>query len=577
MMKEVAIDLERDNQSQMVKEIENAAVELSGKYEQSTHFSSAIHSVADRYQLGPELTNFKKLFDDEIVKLKDNSSSVPENHPIIRQDGSKVFILQLGSNAHGSFLMIFELLHGHRKGSIIVPEGKMGSGWRGFGFHLRKAIAPVSLTINPSFQSVLNMTGQQFRQHKSFLSAAVDGDRKDNGGRKKGRHLMPSIQNSNVPGPSSQNQDCLSSQYQDLRDRGVGKVSLVPGADFMLEFNANASHGSNTPLSLELSLSLECGLNGKWDPSLSQPKPKVWRPKTKELKSLPASVSHPLVKASSLPSASSSPEFLVSDEADDARYVILALSDLNHASDVVGAEPFGSDVADEPRFVSASTSDLDSEEGLERDLRLILQEHFSDIVKKWGNSEQWVLELRDRRRVAVPIPLSRPRCVATEVLEDQKQLALVPWESSEAVNESTALFKEDEGLVEDWVLDSFSEDAYQPLTVEPLASSLPLALVDLSVMDEEGLVGVDFLEKQVPYSEWFQRRFNNFDSFLGMSLEGLEDQATEFLLAVEVELKRRAEVNTLSRSFKSPGMKGLRELKGLGPLHLVQFFFSFSP
>ncbi|XP_030932217.1 E3 SUMO-protein ligase MMS21 [Quercus robur] len=85
MMKEVAIDLERDNQSQMVKEIENAAVELSGKYEQSTHFSTAIHSVADRYQLGPELTNFKKLFDDEIVNLKANSSSVPENHPIIRQ------------------------------------------------------------------------------------------------------------------------------------------------------------------------------------------------------------------------------------------------------------------------------------------------------------------------------------------------------------------------------------------------------------------------------------------------------------------------------------------------------------
>ena len=30
-------------------------------------------------------------------------------------------------------------------------------------------------------------------------------------------------------------------------------------------------------------------------------------------------------------------------------------------------------------------------------------------------------------------------------------------------------------------------------------------------------------------------RFNNFDSFLGTSLEGLEDQATEFLLAVEQE------------------------------------------
>ena len=56
-------------------------------------------------------------------------------------------------------------------------------------------------------------------------------------------------------------------------------------------------------------------------------------------------------------------------------------------------------------------------------------------------------------------------------------------------------------------------------------------------MEEERFVRVDFSERQVPYLEWFQRSFNNFHSFLGMSLEGLEDQATEFLLAVEAELK----------------------------------------
>ena len=58
----------------------------------------------------------------------------------------------------------------------------------------------------------------------------------------------------------------------------------------------------------------------------------------------------------------------------------------------------------------------------------------------------------------------------------------------------------------------------------------------MCVMDEERFVGVDSSERQEPYSEWFQRRFNNFDSFLGTSLEGLEDQATKLLLAVEAEL-----------------------------------------
>ena len=131
------------------------------------------------------------------------SNIPPGNFARTLRDGSKVFILQLGSNARGSFLMISKLLHGRRKGSIIVLEGKLGNGWRGFGFHLCKAIAPDSLTIKPPSQSVLNLTGQQFRQQKSFLLAAVDGDRKDNGGSKKGKHLMPSIQNSNIPRLSS--------------------------------------------------------------------------------------------------------------------------------------------------------------------------------------------------------------------------------------------------------------------------------------------------------------------------------------------------------------------------------------
>ena len=131
------------------------------------------------------------------------------------------------------------------------------------------------------------------------------------------------------------------------------------------------------------------------------------------------------------------------------------------------------------------------------------------------------------------IQISLPRCEATEVLEKQKQLALVSLESFDVTNVSSALVEKDEVLVEDWVSDTYLEEADQPLDVEPLAFSLPLAMAKLSVVDVERFVGVDTSESQEPYSEWFQKRFNNFDSFLGTSLEGLEDQATEFLLAIE--------------------------------------------
>ena len=104
--------------------------------------------------------------------------------------------------------------------------------------------------------------------------------------------------------------------------------------------------------------------------------------------------------------------------------------------------------------------------------RLILREHSGNIDKKWGNSEQWVLELREGRRIAVPVQIALPPCEASEVLEKQQQL--VTLEFSEVKNMSLALFEEDDVLVEDWASDSFSEEANQPLVVDPIAFSLPL-------------------------------------------------------------------------------------------------------
>ena len=74
----------------------------------------------------------------------------------------------------------------------------------------------------------------------------------------------------------------------------------------------------------------------------------------------------------------------------------------------------------------------------------------------------------------VPIQISLPQCEATKVLEEQKQLALVPMKSSDVMNVSLALFEENEVLVEDWISDTYSKDADQPLAVEPFAFSLPL-------------------------------------------------------------------------------------------------------
>ncbi|BBH01728.1 RING/U-box superfamily protein [Prunus dulcis] len=84
-MKEIAVDLERDNQFERVKELENAVIELLGTHEDCSHFSSTIQSVGEKYQPGPELTDFDQLFKNEVAMLKANSSSDPQNHPLMRQ------------------------------------------------------------------------------------------------------------------------------------------------------------------------------------------------------------------------------------------------------------------------------------------------------------------------------------------------------------------------------------------------------------------------------------------------------------------------------------------------------------
>ena len=191
-------------------------------------------------------------------------------------------------------------------------------------------------------------------------------------------------------------------------------------------------------------------------------------------------------------------------------------------------------------------------------------EHSDNVIKKWGNSEQWVLELWDGRRVEVPFQISLPPGEVVGGLDVSNQLAMVlgvSLESKEIISEQE---KGDDVVVEDWVSDICSEDAFQctvpllPLTVEPLAYSLPMDNGDGSAtLVVKNLLGKD------NYSEWFQEKFSGFDDFLRTSLKGLEEPATNFLLVVEAELQQRAFKEKIEQTVKSSGRKGITELRGL--------------
>ena len=101
------------------------------------------------------------------------------------KDGDKSFYYAIGFQCIWQFFfffMISELVHGCWKGFIHVPEGKLGSGSRGFEFHLQKAIAPETLAVILPSLSVLKSTVEKFRQQnsKSFLLATVEARKESN-------------------------------------------------------------------------------------------------------------------------------------------------------------------------------------------------------------------------------------------------------------------------------------------------------------------------------------------------------------------------------------------------------------
>ena len=130
-------------------------------------------------------------------------------------EGDKCFILQLRSNTYDSFLLISKLIHSHRKGSIVVPEGKSGSGWRGFGLHLQPRVS--------SFQA----SNHRYSQKRHFKNLCIGGGRG-----KKGKNKTAFVQNSNP------RDTCTLNKFKSQRYL-QGKYSRTEGATWGEDFVNN--------------------------------------------------------------------------------------------------------------------------------------------------------------------------------------------------------------------------------------------------------------------------------------------------------------------------------------------------
>jgi hypothetical protein len=204
----------------------------------------------------------------------------------------------------------------------------------------------------------------------------------------------------------------------------------------------------------------------------------------------------------------------------------------------------------------------------------------TEVDRTWGSSSEWVLELRDGRRVTIPLSLVRPPVVSgpipsalfpagslvipgvsvgvgstiddlssvgdTECTgedeEDDENISLV-WEDSEVEGTGTAMvcWEDDTGILE----------------VEPLAMSKPVETgvsEGTSVIQEHGDV--------VPPSDWVLGKSKRIGKVLGASYHGNEERINRLLMEID---GRRPQPSREVGGVKitKDGRTGSRELKRL--------------
>ena len=122
-------------------------------------------------------------------------------------------------------------------------------------------------------------------------------------------------------------------------------------------------------------------------------------------------------------------------------------------SDASVTESMSSDASVDESLCSDASVDeslcFDGDVAVQRNIQQIIHQHTDNVIKKWGNSEQWVLELRDGKRVAVPIQFSLPLGAVDVGVDDSNQLAMVPGVASESKELNSELEKGSDAIVED--------------------------------------------------------------------------------------------------------------------------------
>ena len=176
-----------------------------------------------------------------------------------------------------------------------------------------------------------------------------------------------------------------------------------------------------------------------------------------------------------------------------------------------------------------------------------IRELVGDLDKSWGNSKDWMLQLRDGRQMVLPLSLYRSleSKLDCSILDREAVIGNTPF-----VNEGHIVgwTNESDGIVDSMFVATGSEDELwefdersmiwerggEPLVVVPLATEAPLE--DGVNYGKEIMCKENASSKQL--SQWVTNQIKAFRKFVRSSLEGFEEQITDLFLTLKARKKK---------------------------------------
>ena len=153
----------------------------------------------------------------------------------------------------------------------MIPEGRLGSGWRGFGLNLRKILKPTSppkaeaavvVDDRPHNHDGAKIKGKattgipKREASTSYASVVVGKQKNTRGGGDEGKNKTALVQNSNPRDFSFNNRDTCKESILRQREQLRAKI--------LSTINGIESNGIKSELTLDLYMRMERGKDGRW-------------------------------------------------------------------------------------------------------------------------------------------------------------------------------------------------------------------------------------------------------------------------------------------------------------------------